>query len=250
MQIRLISDLHFETQEDGGRSFVDGLDPAGCDVLVVAGDLTKQTAGIIPAISMLCQRFPRVVYVCGNHEYYGADRGKVNTALRIAQQRNPNLRHLNNDILVIDGQRILGSTLWFPQTKLARLQAAVWSDFRAIRGFSKWVYEENQKAVTFFRRELREGDIVVTHHLPTFLSVHPKYAASVENCFYVTDLEELITERKPALWMHGHTHESMDMRIGSTRVVCNPFGYVGDLNPRYTDGLTLEVVPQEPLPHG
>jgi hypothetical protein len=29
------------------------------------------------------------------------------------------------------------------------------------------------------------------------------------------------------LWTHGHTHEDFDYHIGSTRVVCNPRGYVG-----------------------
>ena len=42
------------------------------------------------------------------------------------------------------------------------------SDFSVIRDFQSWVYEENARAVTFFRRELREGDVVVTHHLPSF----------------------------------------------------------------------------------
>jgi hypothetical protein len=29
------------------------------------------------------------------------------------------------------------------------------------------------------------------------------------------------------LWTHGHTHHVFDYRIGSTRIVCNPRGYVG-----------------------
>jgi hypothetical protein len=29
------------------------------------------------------------------------------------------------------------------------------------------------------------------------------------------------------LWTHGHTHEDFDYMIGTTRVVCNPRGYVG-----------------------
>src|SRR5437868_6108017 len=102
MRIRLLSDLHFEHMADDGRSFVASLDPAGCDVLVVAGDLTMQSHGIIPAITMLCKRFPRVIYVPGNHEFYAADRGKVNAALRKAQERNANLNVLENDVLHLD----------------------------------------------------------------------------------------------------------------------------------------------------
>jgi len=242
MKIRLLSDLHFEFHKDAGKSFVESLDPTGCDVLVVAGDLCDQKTGIIQSISLLCKRFKRVVYVNGNHELYGSDRGKLHTALRTAQDRNPNLTCLQNDVAIIDGKRFLGTTLWFPKTRLAALQAATWSDFLSIRGFSKWVYEENAKAVQFLRRELREGDIVVTHYLPTFRSVHPRFAAVSSNCFYVCDLEELIVEAKPTLWMHGHTHLSMDVQIGPTRILNNPFGYVGhDMNPKFDENLTIEV---------
>jgi hypothetical protein len=29
------------------------------------------------------------------------------------------------------------------------------------------------------------------------------------------------------LWTHGHMHDPFDYMIGSTRVVCNPRGYLG-----------------------
>jgi len=28
------------------------------------------------------------------------------------------------------------------------------------------------------------------------------------------------------LWTHGHTHEDFDYMVGSTRIVCNPRGYI------------------------
>ncbi len=28
------------------------------------------------------------------------------------------------------------------------------------------------------------------------------------------------------LWTHGHTHEDFDYMIGTTRVFCNPRGYI------------------------
>jgi hypothetical protein len=35
----------------------------------------------------------------------------------------------------------------------------------------------------------------------------------------------MMEEGRPALWVHGHTHDSYDYWVGSTRVVCNPRGY-------------------------
>ena len=244
LRIRLFSDLHFEHHVDKGQSFVDGLDPSGCDVLVIAGDLVNQDAGIILALTMLCRKFKNVpvVYVTGNHELYASDRGRLNNALRRAKEVNENLLCPQNETVNISGHRILSSTLWFPKTLLAVRQASHWSDFICIRGLDKWVYEENEKSVLFLRQNLQEGDIVVTHHLPTFSSVHPRFAGSLTNCYFVCDIEDLIKERKPRLMMHGHTHESMRYWIGGTEVACNPFGYVGfDQNPRFDEKLTIEI---------
>jgi Icc-related predicted phosphoesterase len=40
----------------------------------------------------------------------------------------------------------------------------------------------------------------------------------------------IIRSRRPSLWIHGHTHESRDYRLGATRIVANPCGYPGALN--------------------
>ena len=56
---------------------------------------------------------------------------------------------------------------------------------------------------------------------------------------YASDLDMLIEDRQPRLWIHGHVHQALDRTIGVTRVVCNPLGYntyrgsdlVAELNP-------------------
>jgi len=40
-------------------------------------------------------------------------------------------------------------------------------------------------------------------------------------------LDQFILDRPGIkLWTHGHTHEDFDYMLGSTRVVCNPRGYI------------------------
>jgi hypothetical protein len=47
------------------------------------------------------------------------------------------------------------------------------------------------------------------------------------NGAYSSDLDQFILDRPQIkLWTHGHTHEPFDYMIGSTRVVCNPRGYI------------------------
>ncbi len=71
--------------------------------------------------------------------------------------------------------------------------------------------------------------VVVGHHSPSKLSTKPQYERDViVNGAYSSDLSEFILNR-PAikLWTHGHTHHVFDYMIGSTRIACNPRGYVG-----------------------
>jgi hypothetical protein len=67
--------------------------------------------------------------------------------------------------------------------------------------------------------------VVVTHHLPSQRCVAPQWAGHPLNPFFVCELDALIQERRPAIWIHGHTHDSVDVRVGETRILCNPFGY-------------------------
>ncbi len=70
--------------------------------------------------------------------------------------------------------------------------------------------------------------VVVGHHAPSKLSTHPRYAKEeIMNGGYSSDLSEFILDHPQIkLWTHGHTHEDFDYLIGSTRIVCNPRGYI------------------------
>ena len=84
--------------------------------------------------------------------------------------------------------------------------------------------------------------VVVGHHAPSKASTHPRYVHEVVmNGAYSSDLSEFILDRpKIKLWTHGHTHEDFDYMIGSTRIVCNPRGYIG--YERRADDFTLKVI--------
>jgi predicted phosphodiesterase len=70
--------------------------------------------------------------------------------------------------------------------------------------------------------------VVCTHHAPSKGSEHPRYKHDqLMNGAYNSRLDGFIMDRPGIkLWTHGHTHEDFDYVIGSTRVVCNPRGYI------------------------
>jgi len=70
--------------------------------------------------------------------------------------------------------------------------------------------------------------VVVGHHAPSKLSTKPRYEKDVMvNGAYSSDLSEFILDHPQIkVWTHGHTHHEFDYMIGSTRIVCNPRGYI------------------------
>jgi Icc-related predicted phosphoesterase len=227
MRISYMSDLHCEFHADGGKSFVGSLDPAGIDVLVLAGDIAVGD-GIGQVLDLFCRRYDKatVVYVHGNHEFYGTTRERVIEVTRAAVARHKNLRWLDCDVLELGGLRILGAPLWFehPGAAFTQIRRGM-NDFFQIKRFEDWVFAENERARTFLKRELEPGDLVVTHHLPAQACVSKRYRGHPLNAFFVCDVEVLMLEQEPATWIHGHTHDSLDLLVGRTRVLCNPFGY-------------------------
>lgn len=213
-----MSDLHFEFHRDEGREFIRSL--PDCDGIIIAGDLTSPNK-LEHTINLFCDRFKNVIYVLGNHEYYTSSFGVVQDTL--SNIKNSNFKWLHRTVEVVDGFRFVGSTLWFGPSKAPKYML---NDFNFIHDFTSWVYEENKKDINFLKSEVQEGDIVVTHHLPAHQSVHPMYALSPLNPFFVCDVSDLITQNKPSIWIHGHTHTSCDYILDDTRVLCNPFGYL------------------------
>jgi Icc-related predicted phosphoesterase len=242
LRIRIVSDLHLEFHPDGGQRLLSTMNFRGSDALVVAGDLCDAKT-IVRSFELLCGAFlGPVIYVPGNHEYYGSSFSEVGDLLASAEHTYPNLSVLNNKTIHVSGQRILGTTLWFPDQPDNHRYEGMLNDFRMIHGFKEDVYIANVRARQFLEDEMQIGDIVVTHHLPSRKSVAERYKKSPFNRFFVTPLDTLILQRQPTLWVHGHTHDSVDYHLSHTRVVCNPFGYLGyELNDGWDAEKNVEI---------
>ena len=84
--------------------------------------------------------------------------------------------------------------------------------------------------------------IVVTHHSPSFCSVPARFTRDPLSAAYSSHLDGLVERSGAALWVHGHTHDSFDYKIGGTRVICNPRGYFGrELNRNFNPQFVIEI---------
>ena len=246
MDALVASDLHFEFHRDGGVNFVASLPDA--DVLLCPGDLSN-AAGIWDALLLLLEKYPHVIYTYGNHEFYGSNIPAVKAKIEKLVNRLPKMGNsygklhvLDNSTCEIEGRRFVGTTLWFRKVMDGLKAERMLNDFYQIGNAHKRIYEENEAALEFLANTVTADDIVLTHHLPAVESVHPKYAGSMLNRFFLCDVAWLIEREQPKLWVHGHTHESCDYTLGRTQVICNPFGYVGyEINPAFNDQLIVEI---------
>ena len=265
MRLRVLSDLHVE------RAPFEPLERAA-DAVVLAGDIHNG----VEAILWARRTFPDlpVVFVPGNHEFYDGLYDEGLAQMREAAARC-GVHLLENDVLVLRGVRFLGCTLWTdfaafdvpaeqlpPGSEPMTVPQAMdhnrrlFADFRAIG----WREEGRQRAFqpedsvllhARSRRWLQEQlsthhdgpTVVVTHHLPTWRSVHPEFLTWGTNAGFVTRLDDLVAQAD--LWVHGHTHSTQDHAGCGTRVVCNPRGYPrragGFENPDFDPGLVVEV---------
>jgi DNA repair exonuclease len=253
MKLHVLSDLHL-----GFEPFERPRTEA--DLVVLAGDIARPREAVAGALE-----FARpVVYVAGNHEFYGGSiEGTLAELKRLCAGSHVHL--LDDSELVLDGVRFLGTTLWTDFELFGageRKAAAMAEATRLLRDFSRITLGESAKAaftpedsVTLFRRhagwletrlaEPHDGPtVVITHHAPSPRSIHPRFADSLLNACFVSDLERLTGSDRAQLWIHGHTHDSFDYTLNGTRVLCNPRGYAkGEVNenPRFDPNLTVEV---------
>lgn len=251
MRIQITSDLHLNCL--GSQLLASQLIvPAPeADMLVLAGDIHTG----VEAIAAFADWPVPVLYVAGNHEYYGRDMAETRVALARAAEGTA-VRFLDNESVTVGGLLFLGTTLWtdyrlnpkYSQLQLMRHAQFSINDHRYIQYRGKTftpeiALEEHNQARAWLAAELavpeRPKTVVISHHAPHPLSVHARYQDDPVNAAFVSNLSELLPQADA--WIHGHTHNSFEYNVKGCRVVANPSGYaLNRLSARTVDELKFE----------
>ena len=271
MKISLVSDVHLEFGD------LDFENDQGAEVLILSGDICvaadldvydprqselgfarARSERIHEFFARCCNRFPHVIYIVGNHEYYHSDFATAFAHLKNVLGYLPRLHVLEKESITIDDVTFLCGTLWTDMNQedpdtLYRIRDYM-NDFRIIKDSRNPVHykdpegvfhtregrfspetsvEEHRAMLKFIEESIASNPtvkyVVVGHHSPSKLSTHPQYAdQTMVNGAYSSNLDEFIMDHPQIrLWTHGHTHHEFDYMIGSCRVMCNPRGYDG-----------------------
>jgi predicted phosphodiesterase len=238
MKIRLLSDLHTEFRLPYKTHQMS--EYRGEDVLVLAGDIASGASNTTDVIKhFLDQGFPKVIYVPGNHEYYGSTVKHFDDKMLDFCETTRNAHFLRPGTVTINGVMFTGGTLWtnFSDNPIVQSYCGrAINDFRQINNFkTRDAYDLYYKHLEYIKQsyELR-GDkpvVIVTHFLPARECIAPRWRGSdLLNDYFANDLGSMIADMKNTTWLFGHTHDAMDFEIGTTRLVCNPHGYYNAMN--------------------
>ena len=247
MRIRLLSDIHLEfytTPVKLWRYLIKrwqfGDFPLKSEVLILAGDIgypfnnkLEPNANYKDFLVMVRKVWNNVILVSGNHEYYSGKGtlGPEEVDKEIRRVCNEiGVHFLQKDSITIEGTRYLGCTLWtdinqsaFDSMNDKNIFENDITKYQAVhQDHRRWLEQEIPKEII--------PTVVITHHLPSFQIVHPRFQAMTAfNTGFASDLDELIIANPQVkMWCCGHTHERNVQVVGTTPIVCNPYGYPGE----------------------
>jgi predicted phosphodiesterase len=234
VRLHVLSDLHLEQDP-----FTPG--DVAADVVILAGDVALGTAGIEWAKRWADGR--PVLYVAGNHEFYGHELPGLIDDMREAAAGS-SIRVLENDEVMVDGVRFLGCTLWSDfefdgaerRDESMRLCERVVNDYGQIAfgpsgrtlgaRDTRTVHVESRQWLESCLAQPHVGaTVVITHHAP-LIRTRPSSAVwrALAGAF-ASDLTALMGSSRAALWIFGHTHRMASLDVRGTHVISNPRGY-------------------------
>ena len=237
MKIQIASDLHLEQRAGHMPSRFAFQTERSRDVLVLAGDIGRETQAHT-FIRRELNASP-VIYVPGNHEYYSErSHEQIDADWRAIAAEHDGLHYLTGADVEIDGTRFYGlpwySDLWGTTDPwdLATAHNGAPDFWEPNNAGGEWTISNhirhNRVQSELLAMQAGKVDVVITHWPPTKEAIHQIFKGDALNPYFINDREDLVREIGAKLWISGHTHEAYDYRIGATRCIGNPSGYTGE----------------------
>ena len=231
MRLHILSDLHLEFEP---------FTPPHVEVeaVILAGDVSTGRNGLKWALKTFPDR--PVIYVLGNHEFYGQKLQKLIKELQELAD-GTNIHLLENGSCCIGDVVFLGATLWTdfalngnPVVSEVVAQTSM-NDYRRIRTlprYSRLKPSDTRRLHMESRRWLEDQAfahkgrkvVVITHHAPSRESIPPAFAGDTCNPAFASDMSRFIVESEAHLWVHGHIHYLLRLHSGQNTCTGQPAG--------------------------
>jgi Calcineurin-like phosphoesterase len=216
-----------------------------------------------------------VIVVPGNGEYIDQELNESRQQYWAEVESVPNAIFLDNDVAILpSGLRVIGSTLW---SHVDDDNIGMYNKMLADHGLLgvdnirlgdryltlRDTNELHDQARAFVETELRrlsqaerDKTIVCTHFWPTLRPWRPPgdqgpsdaeaFDQPIETEWYEmtgSNLDALVAECGPKLWLCGHAHTTHQVTIGNTEISSNPRAGdgPGHVNPEFKEFYLLEL---------
>jgi predicted MPP superfamily phosphohydrolase len=251
--IRVASDLHLEAflgryEETLAIDFLPEHELDSESILALAGDISSNTVQLMNFVKVIEHRFQAVFVVPGNHEYYRHNYDALNPIFEDMNKEWVKSTHSAGDVKTFnfDNVQIIFGALWADGGNSAQEEIMVGhylNDFRLITkkaaatkyGLRLFTVSDMKTINAIHKNQienvLRAADrktVVITHHMPSYTLCHPRFGTECNGGFASHCDKLLYEDWSPSIWIHGHTHDTIQTKIGNTQIVCNPRGYRGE----------------------
>lgn len=245
-KVQVVSDLHIDwlTEAEAINLANKITYVSDADYLVIAGDLAEIKSNITfnktkQFLRALHTAYKSIIYIPGNHEYYGLSENEVKEKFDELKAEVINLVCSTEPFEFIEkdnGQILLAcATGWYPYhpTLASIIRSKRIGDYLIKEGTTaedliEFTSFKNTEAAQFFAST--NAPIWVMHHLPCSLCVDDAYLGHPLNPFFVAQIGAVLKKKQPQVLIHGHSHKAKRLRIPPTEVICNPYGYPSEPN--------------------
>jgi len=170
---------------------------------------------------------------------------------------HPQVRLLLDESVSIDGVNFFGGTMWtdFDGADQVAMDTArsQMNDFELIQNPDQTPFRPTDavalhetfvtKIISWFDQDLNGPRVIISHNAPV---IHPntKFRGSpLWPAFNSLDMQKVIEDRQPTLWVYGHTHECDDQMLGNTRIISNQLGYPDSFGGFESEGFDNTGIP-------
>lgn len=208
------------------------------EALLIAGDVLSHQASVATVrrfFELAAERWGHVYCVLGNHDYW-SDKTPYDEILDQVRNDYPTVRFLENEFVDIGGLKLFGATWWShicpADDRIVRSQMM---DYYLTKSSEKQAFcpslttRLHRESLRILAKDIENHPgtpyLVLTHHTPSRKSsTWPE--SPITQAFCNNDDRFVFDHPGIRVWVHGHVHEPCNYKLGQTRVLCNPHGYL------------------------
>lgn len=271
-RIQYASDLHLEHYDKYAFPLI--VRP-NARYLALAGDIgTPGTAIYTSFMNYVSSNWDRVFYVAGNREYYQPHKrnwqistprtfDETHEEIQNTVSKYKNISFLDHNRpsvhLTNENVTIIGSTLWskihehhssvsqatVPDYSHIPIREKHGSLLRSLRPYdtSRWHMRDKallETQIDYWKLASKSKIIMLTHHVPSFTLISPKYSDCSYNYAYASSCDQMFGQNMAA-WIYGHTHAAGSAVIQKTLCVVNAYGYPNQEIAGYLPDAWIEI---------